>query len=195
MKMAQSIEEYFENNSEQIDILEKLRSILVKTELTETLKWGMPTYTINGKNVIGIGAFKSYAGIWFFQGVFLKDESRKLINAQEEKTRGMRQWRFDDINAIDENLLLSYIQEAIQNQKDGKEIKPEKKPLVIPDELKEALASNAELSEIFDELTLTNKRGYAEYIANAKRLETKIKRIEKIIPMIQEGIGLNDKYK
>lgn len=107
----------------------------------------------------------------------------------------MRQWRFDSVEEVDESLILQYLQEAIQNQKDGKEVKPEKKPLVIPDELAEALASDAHLSEVFDELSLTYKREYAEYILDAKRAETKTKRLEKIIPMIREGIGMNDKYR
>ncbi len=193
--MAKTVEEYFDDNPEYRAELEQLRSILNSTELVETVKWGIPTYTINNKNVAGIGAFKSYVGVWFFNGVFMKDPAKKLINAQEGKTKGMRQWRFENATEIDEKLIVSYLEEAIQNQKDGKEVKPEKKPLIIPDELKEALASDAQLSELFDQLSLTNRRDYAEHIAEAKREETKQKRLEKIIPMIREGVGLNDKYK
>jgi uncharacterized protein YdeI (YjbR/CyaY-like superfamily) len=118
-----------------------------------------------------------------------------LINAQEEKTKGMRQWGFGSDDDIDENLIKSYLLEAIQNQKDGKEIKPEKKPLIIPDELKEELAADALLFEAFETLTLTCKREYAEYIADAKRAETKQTRLQKIIPMIKAKKGLNDQYK
>lgn len=195
MKMAKSPEEYISWHPEYKDLLLKLRAIVSQTELEEKMKWGIPTYCLKNKNVVGIGAFKTYAGIWFFNGVFLKDQSNVLINAQEGKTKGMRQWRFESESDIDEGLLLSYIKEAIQNQKEGKEIKPEKKPLIIPEELKEALASDSILSETFDGLSLSCKREYAEYISEAKRLETKQKRLEKIIPMIREKIGLNDKYR
>ncbi len=195
MKMAKTVEEYFDDHSEYRKELEQLRSILNSTELVETVKWGIPTYTINNKNVAGIGAFQSYFGIWFFNGVFMKDPAKKMINAQEGKTKGMRQWRFESASEIDEKLIISYLEEAIQNQKDGKEVKPEKKPLILPDELKEALASDSKLSEQFDQLSLTNRRDYAEHITEAKREETKQKRLEKIIPMIKEGVGLNDKYK
>lgn len=195
MEMAKTVEEYLEWHPEYVALLEKLRAIILETELTESVKWGIPTYTINEKNVVGIGAFKAYAGLWFYNGVFMKDASKKLINAQEGKTKGMRQWRFDSSDEVDEKLVLEYLQEAIQNQKDGKEIKPEKKPLIIPDELKEALASDSSLSELFDAQTLSFRREYAEYILEAKRPETKMKRLEKIIPMIKNGIGLNDKYK
>ncbi len=195
MKMAKTPKEYFLTIPHYLDILEKLRSILLSTELEEKMKWGIPTYCLKNKNVIGIGAFKTYAGIWFFNGVFMKDEANVLINAQEGKTKGMRQWRFKSIAEIDESLLKSYIDEAIQNQKQGKEIKAEKKALTIPDELKEALASDGQLSEAFEGLSLSCRREYAEYIAEAKKLETKQKRLEKIKPMILEGSGLNDKYK
>ncbi|MEP0984148.1 DUF1801 domain-containing protein [Ekhidna sp.] len=195
MEMHKTPEAYFASVNEHLDILQKLRNILLNTELEEKMKWGIPTYCLKNKNVAGIGAFKSYAGIWFFNGVFLKDPKGVLINAQEGKTKGLRQWRFESIADIDEKQVLKYIKEAIQNQKDGKEVKPEKKPLVIPDELKEALASDSQLSETFETLTLSCKREYAEYISEAKRLETKQKRLEKIIPMIMDKVGLNDKYK
>ena len=193
--MAKTPEEYISWNEDYRPLLEKLRSILQSTVLEEKLKWGIPTYCLKNKNVAGIGAFKSYAGLWFFNGVFLSDPANVLINAQEGKTKGMRQWRFESVDEIDEKLVRSYIEEAIQNQKEGKEVKPEKKPLLVPDELKEALASDGLLSEVFDSMSLSCKREYAEYIAEAKRPETKQKRLEKIIPMIREKVGLNEKYK
>lgn len=153
--MAKTPEEYFSWNEEYRPLLEKLQSILLTTELEEKMKWGIPTYCLKNKNVAGIGAFKSYAGLWFFNGVFLKDTANTLINAQEGKTKGMRQWRFASMDDINEKLVLEYVKEAIQNQKDGKEIKPEKKPLIIPDELKEVLASDSQLSEAFDSLSLS----------------------------------------
>lgn len=193
--MAKTPEKYFSWNEEYRPLLEKLRSILLSTELEEKMKWGIPTYCWKNKNIAGIGAFKSYAGLWFFNGSFLKDPNDVLINAQKGKTKGMRQWRFRSIEEINENLVLQYIVEAIQNQKEGKEIKPEKKPLIIPAELKEALASDSQLAEAFDALTLSCRKEYAEHISEAKRPETKQKRLEKIKPMISEKVGLNDKYK
>ena len=85
--------------------------------------------------------------------------------------------------------------EAIENQKAGKELKPQKKPLVIPIELKEELASDTEFAEAFEKFSLSCKREYAEYISEAKRDATKQKRLAKIKPMILKNIGLNDKYK
>lgn len=194
MKMAKSVEEYLSENPWRSS-LEKLRDILNETELTEELKWGTPHYTLNKKIVVGIAGFKSYAGLWFHQGVFVSDPAKVLINAQEGTTRGLRQWRFNSTDEIDPELVKSYVEEAIANQKAGKEIKVQAKALVIPDILKEALASDAALSEAFDALTPGKQKEYANYIGEAKQEATQQKRKEKCIPMILEGKGLNDKYR
>lgn len=177
------------------ELLTALRKILLSTELVETIKWGIPTYTINNKNVIGMGAFKTYAGIWFFNGVFLRDEMNVLINAQEGQTRGMRQWRFQDLSELDHDLIKAYVEEAIANQKEGKEIKPQKKDLIIPPELEKALNQDPKLKEYFNKFTTGKKREFAEHISEAKRDETKLKRLEKIKGLILQQIGLNDKYR
>ena len=145
---------------------------------------------------MGLGAFKNHFGIWFFNGVFLKDEKKLLVNAQE-KTKALRQMRFESINEINENVVLDYIKEAINNQKLGKELKPEKKDkkLLISKELKEVFKQNSEFNEAFNNLTAYKQKEYVEYIDTAKRDATKQSRLEKIIPMILKGTGLNDKYK
>lgn len=196
MKRYASVDDYILGHEEWKEALIILRDIVRNTELEEVVKWGSPVYTLKGKNVIGLGAFKAYVGIWFFHGSFLSDELGKLINAQEGKTKGMRQWRFNSAEDIDPELVLAYVEEAIQNQKEGKEIKPErKKELIIPEELKTAFDQHKDVQEAFLNLTFGKQREYAEYIQEAKRQETKVKRIEKIIPMILNGVGLNDKYK
>ncbi len=194
MKNTTSVDSYISNHKLWSTELRVLQDILQDTGLTETVKWGAPVYTYQGKNIAGIAGFKSYFGLWFFQGALLKDTNKKLINAQEGITKALRQWRFTNVEEIDPTLVPAYILEAVKNQKEGKEIKPERKPLLVPGELKAALEDN-NLKEIFDQLNLTNKRDFAGYILEAKRIETKQKRIEKILPMIREGVGLNDKYK
>lgn len=196
MKKVNSVEEYVEVNSHYGEALTLLRQLINSTELEETLKWSAPVYTINGKNVLGLGAFKNHFGIWFFNGIFLKDEKQLLSNAQE-KTKALRQMRYESISEIDKNVVLSYIKEAIDNQKLGKELKPEKKGkyVEIPVELKDSLKKDTNLNEAFHNLTPFKQREYAEFIATAKRAETKQSRLEKILPMILKSIGLNDKYK
>ncbi len=195
MKKTKTVEDYIAGNGEWTEALEKLRSILLDSEMEETVKWGAPVYTIDGKNVVGIGAFKSYVGLWFFQGVFLKDKENVLVNAQEGKTKALRQWRFSGSGEMDENLIKKYVLEAIENQREGLELKPEKKKLVLPDELAQALKANADLKKAFQKLTPGRQKEYAEYIAEAKRAETRQSRLEKCEPLILKGIGLNDKYR
>lgn len=175
--------------------LHLLHSIIAKTELIETIKWGGPVYTLNGKNVLGTGGFKNYFTIWFFNGVFLKDENNLLVNAQEGKTKALRQWRFTSKTDINEKLILNYILEAIENEKLGKSIKPEKKSSIISDFFAKELKANKSLEEAFYKFPPYKQKEYIEYIDTAKREETKLLRIEKIKPMILENIGLNDKHR
>lgn len=196
MKKVSSVEEYIEENSHFGEALSLLRDLINTTELEETLKWNAPVYTLNGKNVVGLGAFKNHFGIWFFNGVFLKDKNNLLEQAQE-KTKGLRQMRFESIDDIDKHAVLAYVTEAIENQKLGKEIKPEKKgkTIVIPKELQIALETNKNFQAAFKALTPGKQREYCEHIASAKQEKTKMSRLEKIKPMILKGFGLNDKYK
>jgi len=195
MKMAKSVEEYIENQEKYGESLMMLRNIMLSTEMMETVKWGVPTYTINNKNVLGISAFKKHFGIWFFNGVFLSDPHHILSNAQEGKTKALRQLRFSKIEEINKNIVLDYVYEAIENQKKGLEIKLVKKPVVIPKELTLKLAENKKLAAFFESLSSGKKKEFSAYISDAKREATKLKRLEKIIPMILNNIGLNDKYK
>ncbi|MEP6928490.1 MAG: DUF1801 domain-containing protein [Flavobacterium sp.] len=172
-----------------------LKSIIDKTELIETIKWGGPIYVYNKKNVIGIGGFKSYFAIWFLNGVFLKDEKKRLINAQEDKTKSMRQWRFTSKEEINETEVLEYILEAIENEKQGKIIKPAKKEVIVSEFLEKEMSQNPALAEAFQKFSPYKQYEFLEYIETAKQEKTKLSRIEKVIPMILGNIGLNDKYR
>ncbi len=175
--------------------LEQLHAIIRKTPLVETTKWGGPVYTYNNKNVLGIGGFKSYFGIWFYNGVFLKDEKKLLINANEENTKSLRQMRFNSVNEIDEKLILAYIKEAIEIEEKGLAIPKEKKETIIPELLQKELDRNLELSSKFNSFSPYKQREFIEYITSAKQEKTQMTRLEKVITMILEGRGLNDKYR
>jgi uncharacterized protein YdeI (YjbR/CyaY-like superfamily) len=197
MRKVNSVEEYIEEHTRFAEALTLLRGIINSTELEESIKWNAPIYALDGKNVIGLGAFKHHFGIWFFNGVFLKDE-KNLLQSAQEKTKGLRQMRFESINEIDKNSVLAYVKEAIENQRLGKEIKPSKttkKDITVPEELQRYLKENAVLFDAFKRLKPSKQREYCEFIAEAKRDATKQTRLDKIIPMILQGIGLNDKYK
>jgi uncharacterized protein YdeI (YjbR/CyaY-like superfamily) len=197
MPQIRSFDQFISRQNKWKSSLLLMRKILLEAGLEETIKWGFPVYTSNGKNIVGIGSFNSYAGLWFFQGALLKDEKKKLINAQDGKTKALRQWRFESAQEIDKQKesIRSYVEEAILNQKQGKQIKPvrEKKRIESP-ELNQLIKSNIKIKNGFNKLTTAKQREYAEYISEAKRSETKQKRLEKIAPMIIAGQGINDKY-
>ncbi|MFD2036916.1 YdeI family protein [Belliella marina] len=176
--------------------LNLLKEIIHKTELEHAIKWGIDVYTYEGHNVIGICGFKSYFGIWFYNGVFINDHMNVFVNAQEGKTKAMRQWRMNSIEDIDESTLISYIQEAIANEKTGKRWVAEKSgKLEITGLLAEALEQDQQFKLSFEALSPGKQKEYFEHIQSAKRAETQQARLEKIKPMVLEGKGLNDKYK
>ncbi|MEZ4915474.1 MAG: YdeI/OmpD-associated family protein [Chitinophagales bacterium] len=176
--------------------MEKLKAILDKSGLEKTIKWGTDVYVYNGKNIVGCVAFKNHITLWFYNGVFLKDKYKVLINASKDKTKYLRQWRFTDINEINEPKILEYIKEATELIDKGIEGKPNKfKPVPIPSLLKDEFAKNKNLHKAFLNLTPGKQKEYNLYIEEAKQEKTKLSRIEKITPLILAGIGLNDKYK
>jgi len=195
--MNVKVDEYIAKKENWSKELKLLRTIFADLPLEATIKWGAPVYVFQGKNIVGLSAFKNYCGLWFFQGALLKDKEKVFVNAQEGKTKAMLQWRFNAIDEINTTQIKEYVLEAIENVKLGMEIKPTKtsKPLSIPEELKLALHENKELKENFDNFSLSKQREFAAYIDEAKRAATKLKRLQKIIPMIISGVGLHDKYK
>jgi len=173
-----------------------LKSIILKTGLKETIKWGTEVYTHNDKNVIGVIGFKNYFSLWFYNGVFLKDEDKILVSAKDGKTKALRHWQFTSKEDINENLILEYIREAIRNEEEGNVWKPQRSGTAeVPDLLAETFTKDEKLKIAFEKLTPYKQKEYIEYITSAKREETKKVRLEKITPMILENVGLHDKYK
>lgn len=173
-----------------------MEQIIGDTGLKKEFKWGGYIYTYKGKNVIGWGGFKNFFALWFYQGVFLRDDDHVLVSASEGKTKALRQWRFTDSNEMDANKILAYINESIQTIDEGKILKPE---IAAPKEaaglFKEALDHDAGLRNAFYGLTPGKRKEYIEYIEEAKQEKTKLSRLEKIKGPIMEGKGLHDKYR
>ncbi len=107
----------------------------------------------------------------------------------------MRQMKFTSRDQINSPVIKEYVLEAIENQKQGKALKSKSKPLVIPSRLEDALAKDTTLMKAFDQFTQSRKREFADYINEAALPKTKLSRLQKIIPMILRGEGMNDKYK
>ncbi|GGD56865.1 YdeI/OmpD-associated family protein [Muriicola marianensis] len=176
--------------------LSLLRELALKSGLQEDYKWNSPVYTLGGKNIFGINAFSSHFGIWFFNGCFLKDPAKVLENAQEGKTKAMRHLKFASADEIDAKIVFSYMGEAVENQKKGMVWKPDaKKTTEIPELLEKALKADPALKDSFVKFSPYKQREFCEHIDSAKQDTTKLKRLEKIIPMIRAGVSINDKYR
>lgn len=175
---------------------EFMQQLIVKTNLDKTFKWGTDVYSFNGKNVIAWGGFKEFFSVWFYNGVFLRDDFSVLVSGTEGKTKSLRQWRFTSVEEMFEEKIIDFINQSIQVIKDGKEIKPVKEPLKkLEGVFKEFLDANTQINSAFLRLTPGKQKEYMQYIEEAKQEKTKKSRLEKIESLILEGKGLNDKYK
>lgn len=196
MEKSAKIAAYFEKEGPYQEGIAHLRELVSETELEEDLKWGSPVYTLGKENVLGILAFKNHFGLWFFNGVFLSDPLGVLENAQEGKTRAMRHWKFTAADQIDARQVKAYVQEAVANARKGMRLEPAKpKKTVVPKLLQAALQADPDLQAAFGELAPYKQRDFAEHIASAKQEATKERRLAKILPLIRQGVGLNDKYR
>ena len=173
---------------------EKLRTIILGCGLTEELKWGVPCYTFENSNIVLIHGFKEYCAILFVKGALLKDPQGILIQ-QTEHVQSARQIRFTKVPEIValEATLIAYIQEAIAVEKAG--LKVEYKPASeysMPEEFINKLEGVPGLQDAFEALTPGRQRGYLLYFSAPKQSKTRAARIEKYIPQILNGKGLND---
>ncbi|MBI1286076.1 MAG: hypothetical protein GC178_00695 [Flavobacteriales bacterium] len=175
--------------------LEKLRIILLDTELAEDLKWKQPCYTLNGNNVLIMSAFKEFCSLNFFKGALLKD-AHNLLVAPGENSQAMRQLRFTDAQQVAEQeaVIREYIKQAIEIEKQGLKVEfKEKKELELPEELEQRLAEDAKLKVAFEALTPGRQRGYVLFFSQPKQSQTRHTRIEKCTPQILQGKGLHDR--
>lgn len=190
------MEEYLAAADNWADELVRLREIVSSCGLQEEIKWGAPCYTDRGKNIVAISGFNAYFGLWFYQGTLLEDKSGVLLNAQEGKTQAMRQWRMHSASDIKPLLIKRYIKQAIAFSRDGKSVvMRSKKASPIPTELQQALRTSSATHRSFAALRPGQQREYVEFIASAKREETRLRRVAKCLPLILAGAGLNDQYR
>jgi len=172
----------------------KLREIILDCNLTEELKWGVPCYTFEKKNIVLMHGFKDYCAILFPKGTLLKDPDHILI-IQTENVQAARQVRFTNLQQIVklEPVLKAYIQEAIEVEKAGLKVEFKKtEEFNMPVEFKEFLNEMPELKTAFEALTPGRQRAYLLYFSAPKQSKTRVARIEKSMQQIFEGKGLND---
>ena len=182
-------------NDKWLQEVDYLNSILKSTGLDSAIKWGADVYMHSGKNIVSLGGFKNYFALIFFHGKYLKDKAQVLTNALEDKTNAMRQWRFTSIEQIDPDLIADYIAEAVDIEISGiTKTKPTKVELLIPSLLAAEFSKNPDLASKFHNLAPYKRKDFILHLDSAKREETKRQRLDKILTLIEEGRGLNDKY-
>jgi uncharacterized protein YdeI (YjbR/CyaY-like superfamily) len=171
-----------------------LRNIVLETGLNEEIKWGVPVYTLNGKNVVLIGALKNCATMGFFKGALIAD-THKLFAKQGNK-QSDREVRFTHIDEIIrlEEILKSYLIEAIAIEKSGQKVEFKKNPEPLPEELLHAFEQDTPFEKAFYALSPGRQRGYVIHFSQPKQSQTRKSRIEKFKQQIFLGIGLHDKY-
>ncbi|NML68532.1 hypothetical protein HHL23_01770 [Chryseobacterium sp. RP-3-3] len=192
--MNPKVDFFFDKANQWQKEFEKLRTIILDTGLEEELKWGCPCYTHHGRNIVLIHGFKEYCALLFFKGALLNDTENILIQ-QSENVQAARQIRFTVLKEITylQKVIPTYVYEAIEVEKSGIKVPMKKtKEFDMPEEFQNKLDKNSELKEAFEALTPGRQRAYLLHFSSAKQSKTREARIEKYIPQILTGKGLND---
>jgi uncharacterized protein YdeI (YjbR/CyaY-like superfamily) len=201
MPMNPKVDWFFNKATQWKEEYDRLRMIVLDSlppgqagGLTEELKWGCPCYTFDNSNIVLIHGFKEYCALLFFKGALLKDAKGILIR-QTENVQAARQIRFTHVDEIAnmESILKAYIRQAIKVEKSGMKL-PLKKTseFKMPEEFQNVLDATPALMKAFYALTPGRQRGYILYFSAAKQSKTRESRIEKHIPQILKGKGLDD---
>src|SRR6202047_1915168 len=167
--------------------------IILDCQLTEELRWGKPCYTFQKKNLVLIIGFKEYCALLFCKGALLND-ANGILEKPGENTQAARRIPFTNVREIVEMepILKAYIHEAIEAEKAGLKVNFKKNPEPIPEELQKKLDEIPALKAAFDALTPGRQRAYILYFSGAKQSKTRESRVEKCMPQILNGKGLND---
>ncbi len=193
-KANPKVDFFFEKAEKWQEEFKKLRAIILDCGLTEELKWGVPCYTLDKRNIVLIHGFKEYCAILFVKGALLKDVKGVLIQ-QTENVQAARQIRFTNVHEVTKlkTVLKAYIKEAIEVERSGLKVNYKKtSDFKIPREFQKKLDEMPALKEAFYALTPGRQRAYLFYFSQPKLSKTREARVEKYIDLILDGVGLND---
>lgn len=185
---------FFEKDSQWKAEYAELRRILLDSPLDEELKWGCPCYTLEKKNVVLIHGFKEYCALLFQKGVLLQDPAQILIQ-QTENVQSARQIRFTNLEQIFEleETIRAYVIEAWEVEKAGKKVEFKKADAFdVAEEFQAHLDADPNLKTAFENLSPGRQRGYLLYFSSAKQAKTRASRVERYIPKILDGKGMED---
>jgi len=192
--MNPKVDFFFNKASKWQEEYEKLRMICLDCGLTEELKWGCPCYTLNNQNIVLIHGFKEYCALLFFKGALLGDPNGILIQ-QTKDVQSARQMRFTNLVEIVEmeSIVKACIYEAIEVEKAGLKVALKTTAdYIVPEEFQSKLDHIPALKTAFESLTPGRQRGYLFYFSQPKQSKTRDARVEKYIPQILDGKGLDD---
>lgn len=192
--MNPKVDFYFVKNEKWQKEIELLREIVLSCGLQEELKWGCPCYTYQNNNIVLIHVFKEYCAFLFFKGALLKD-SKGILVQQTANVQAARQIRFTKASEIVQlkATLKAYIFEATEVEKAGLKVELKKTTeFTMVEEFQKKLKANTTLKKAFEALTPGRQRAYLLHFSAAKQSHTRESRIEKCIPQILKGKGLND---
>ena len=172
----------------------EMRRVLAGLGMKEERKWGKPTYTVDGKNIVIMSGFKEYFGLGFFQGALLEDPKKLLVQlGQVQAGRVMKFSSAKDIRAKAATIR-AYVRKAIAVEKAGLRMKPKSTAdYPVPEELSERFRTDPRFKRAFEALTPGRQRGYLYHFAAAKQSATRTARIEKAMPAIFEGRGFQER--
>jgi uncharacterized protein YdeI (YjbR/CyaY-like superfamily) len=173
---------------------EVLRKIILDCGLNEDLKWGQPCYSLGKGNVVLMHGFKEYCAILLFKGALLSDPDGILVR-QTENVQSARQVRFTGVAQIVrmQNVLKDYIHRAMEVEKAGMKAEFRKtEAFDVPEEFRHKLDTLPDLKAAFEALTPGRQRAYLLHFSGAKQSKTREARVEKHMPRILEGKGLDD---
>jgi uncharacterized protein YdeI (YjbR/CyaY-like superfamily) len=173
----------------------EMRRVLAGLAMKEECKWGKPTYTVDGNNIVIIQGFKEYFALGFFQGALLTDPRKVLV--QLGQVQAARVMKFTTVKEIAAKAatIKAYVREAIAIEKAGLRVKPKKtSDYPVPEELTQLFRKDSRFKRAFEALTPGRQRGYLYHFAAAKQSATRAARIKKAMPAIFEGRGFLERH-
>ena len=192
--MNSNVDWFFEKDTKWQEEYRRLRTIMLGCGLTEGLKWGVPCYTFQKSNIVLIHGFKEYCALLFHKGALLSDTDNMLIQ-QTKNVQSARQLRFSNLDEIVRQAatIKAYTYEAMEVEKAGLKVQlKETAAFDMPEEFKQKLEENPTVKRAFEALTPGRQRAYLLHFSQARQAKTREARIEKCLPQILNGEGLND---
>lgn len=191
--MNSKVDDHINQSKQWKNEMKALRTIILDCQLAEDFKWGKPCYSFQGKNIVIIQGFKDYFALLFFKGGLMKD-SQNLLVKMGENTQAGRQMRFENVQDIldKKSIIKDYIFEAVEIEERGEKVEIKREATAVPEEFQIKLNDSPELKSAFESLTPGRQRAYLIHFSAPKQSKTREYRIEKSIPNILDGKGIND---